>query len=134
MSCGIGLVTADVTSPYDPRPKPADTVDEAGGLRIVQQDDIARADHLSQARQVALQHAGVVLMLGGTEVGSGSQQSVQRIVNPLGDQEERRIGVEHQPPRVDAGAARIREQRLQHLGDATAVCGGVDVPHHPASQ
>jgi hypothetical protein len=130
----IGLVTADVATPHDVRTELAHTVNEPCGLRIMQQDDIASAHNRLQAGQVVLQDPRVMLMLGGTEIGSGSRDAMQRVVNPLGDREERRVGVEHHPPGVDAGAARIREQRLQHLCDTPAVWGGVDVPHDSVGQ
>ena len=44
------------------------------------------------------------------------------------------VAVENQPPGLDAGAPPVGEQRLQHLGDAAAVRGGVDVPDHPPGE
>ena len=48
--------------------------------------------------------------------------------------EELRRPLEHEPARVDAGAARVGEQRAQHLGDAAAVGGRVHAPDDPAGQ
>jgi hypothetical protein len=44
-------------------------------------------------------------------------------VDALGDREEVGVTLDHEPARVDAGAAHVREQRLQHLRDPAA-CGG----------
>ena len=41
------------------------------------------------------------------------------------------VAADHHPARVDAGAARVADQRAQHLGDAAAVRGRVDVPERP---
>ena len=53
---------------------------------------------------------------------------MQAVVQPLGDGEELRLAVQHQPPVLDLRAPAVRQQRLEHLGDAAAVGGGVDVP------
>jgi hypothetical protein len=42
------------------------------------------------------------------------------VVDPLRDLEEPGVAVDHHPPGIDTRAARIREQGLQELGDATA--------------
>jgi hypothetical protein len=131
---GITLVPADVATPYDVRAGLVDAADEAGGLRIVQQHDVARPYLLREAGLVLVKDPRVVLVLGGTELGPGVHGAVQRVVNPLCDREELRVGVEHQPPGVDTRAAGVSEQRLQHLRDATAVGSGIDVPHDPAGQ
>ena len=39
--------------------------------------------------------------------------------------------VDHHPARVKPTAARVADQRAQHLGDAAAVGGRVDVPERP---
>ena len=109
-------------------------VDEAGGLRIMQQHDVTRPDQLAQAGLVVFKRARIVLVLGGAEVVARERSAVQRVVKPLGDREERRIGVEHQPPSVDPRAASVSEQRLQHLRDATTVGSGIDIPHDPPGQ
>ena len=55
-------------------------------------------------------------------------------MNSLGDLEEVGIAPDHEPADVEAGSAAVGEQRLQHLGNAAAGRGGVDVQHRPASQ
>ena len=49
-------------------------------------------------------------------------------MDPLGDPEEVGVAADRRPSGVDAGAARVGEQRLQHLGHAAAARGRVDVP------
>jgi hypothetical protein len=75
-----------------------------------------------------------VVGLGGAEVPAVARRTVEEVVDPLGDGEELRVTAQHQPARVDPGAAAVGQQRRQHLRDATALPGGVDVPHHPAAQ
>ena len=55
-------------------------------------------------------------------------RAVERVVEALRDVEERRVAFDDEPPHVDAAAAREREQRLEHLGDAAADGGRADVP------
>jgi hypothetical protein len=56
---------------------------------------------------------------------------VQVIVDALRDPEELGIALDNRPTRVDAGAAGIGQQGLQHLGNPAAACGRVDVPDDP---
>ena len=44
------------------------------------------------------------------------------------------VARDHHPARVDPGAARVCEQRLEHLGHSPAAGGGVDVPHDAARE
>ena len=55
-------------------------------------------------------------------------------MDPLGDREEGGVALDHQPARVDTGAARVGEKGLEHLGDAAAGCGRVDIEHRVAGE
>src|SRR4051794_10470541 len=54
------------------------------------------------------------------------------VVDALGDLEVAGVALDDQPPRVDADAAGIREERLQELGDAASARRGVHVDNPPA--
>ncbi|MBW2419861.1 MAG: hypothetical protein JRH19_15045 [Deltaproteobacteria bacterium] len=57
---------------------------------------------------------------------------MEGVVQALGDAEELGIALDHHPARVDSGAARVAEQRLEHLRHTATHRGGVHVPHDPA--
>ncbi len=120
-------VETDVAAPDDARARALRRRDEGGGLGIVDYDDVSGADQREQLAGVLLSDALEVAALGGTELAAVSGGAVEAVVNPLRDREEVGISFDHEPARVDAGAARVREQCLEHLGNAAARPGGVDV-------
>ena len=61
-----------------------------------------------------------------------SGDSVQAVVGSLGDREEVRVAVEHEPIRIDSHTACVADQRLQHLCDAATCRSGVDVDDPPS--
>ena len=67
-------------------------------------------------------------MLGGTERTAVARVAVQAVVQALRDGEELRLAVEHEPPVLDARSPPVREQGLEHLGDAATVGRRVHVP------
>jgi hypothetical protein len=97
-------------------------------LRVVQDDDVVVSQSLRKARRVDAEHRFVVVARLRIERAAVTRRSVQVIVNSFGDGEEFGVALDHYPTRVDSRAARVREQRLQHLCDAAAGGGGVDVP------
>jgi hypothetical protein len=84
------------------------------------QDDVVTPHQRQEFLGVACQHALVVIALLLTKLATVSRRPVQPVVNPLGDREECRVPLDDQPPRVDAGAADIGQQRLEHLRHAAA--------------
>ena len=60
--------------------------------------------------------------------------SVESVVQALGDAEELGIAPDHQPSRIAPAAARVADQRTQHLRDAAALGGRVDVPERSRVQ
>ena len=93
-----------------------------------------RPDHLSDQLQVGRLDLLVVRRARVRPAGRRHPRAVQPVVQSLGDREELLIAVQHQPAGVDPGAAPVGQQRLQHLGDAATLGGGIDVPHDPAGQ
>src|SRR5664280_2190305 len=65
--------------------------------------------------------------LGAAQWAAVARPAADAVVDPLGDGEEPRVPVDHQPPSVDAEPHAGRYQSAQHLGDAAGL-GGVDVP------
>jgi hypothetical protein len=55
-------------------------------------------------------------------------EAVQPVVDPFGQAEEPLVGADHDPARVDRGAAGIGEQGHKHFGDAASMCRRADVP------
>jgi hypothetical protein len=100
----------------------------------VQQHDVRRR----HARGELLARGGgdplVDAALGLAERPAVARVAVQPVVNALGEVEEVRLAVHHDPAGVDSGALRVADQRAQHLGDAAAECGRVDVPEDTTAQ
>ena len=67
-------------------------------------------------------------VLGGTERPIIAPVPVQAVVQALRDGEELRLAVEHEPPVLDARSSPVRQQGLEHLGDAATVGRRVHVP------
>ena len=59
---------------------------------------------------------------------------MEPVVDSLGDPEKLLVTSDRQPAGIHPGPARIRQQRLQHLRNTPAACGGVDVPDHTPGQ
>ena len=130
-------VRSDVAPPDDRRAEPPERRSEAGGLRIVQDDDVARPDQPVDLARIRAQRPFVRLGLGGAQRPAVARRPVQAVVDPLRDVEERRVSLDHEPSRRDAAAAGVAQQRLEQLGDAAADRRRVDVDHcaraqHPA--
>ncbi len=107
---------------------------EPRGLRIVQEHDVLRLDPLDQLARVRLGRRLVDRTRAIVQRPSIAGGAVERVVDPLGQLEELRRSADDQPARVDAGAAGVAEQRLEHLGDAAAHGGAVDVPDDPVAE
>ena len=65
----------------------------------------------------------VEVALLGAERAAVAGVAVEVVVEALGQLEELGRLAQHDPARVDAGAADVGEQRAQHLGDAAARAG-----------
>jgi hypothetical protein len=100
----------------------------------VDDHDITRAHAFDQARQVVGEHLlvdGAGVVVEGATIAEGA---VQPVVEALGDGEEFGRALDHHPADVYAGAACVRDQRLEQLRDATAASRRVHVPHDPAGK
>ena len=106
----------------------AEAVDHACGLRVVEQHDVAGADQVGHLGDVGLEDTFVARSFSVAQGAAVAGVAVQQVVHALGDRKERRFAVEDQPAVLDLGATPVGEQRLEHLGDAAAMGGGVDVP------
>ena len=67
-------------------------------------------------------------VLGGTERPAVPRIPVQAVVQALRDGEEVRLAIEHEPAVLDARSSPVREQGLEHLGDAATVGRRVHMP------
>ena len=71
----------------------------------MQQNDITRPDERQHLVGVSPQRPLVVLALLVTERAAVAGRAVKAVVDPLGDGEELGIALDHQPARIDPGAA-----------------------------
>ena len=127
----VGRVDAHVRSPDHRRTRVEQPRDHAGRLRIVQQHDVRGANALRQQLGVRGACALVGGALGLAQPAAVALVSVQPVVQALGDAEELTVARRSPPSARRPTAARVADQRAQHLGDAAAVGGRVDVPQRP---
>ena len=125
----VGPVEADVTAPHRRAADVADRRDQAGRLRVVDDHHVLGLDELPELGGVALGHLVKDAARVVVEVAAIAGRAVQEVVDPLGEDEEVLVALDHHPARVDAGPARVGEQRDEHLGNAAAAGGRVDVPY-----
>ncbi len=128
----VGRVEPDVAAPDHRRAGRLQARDQPGGLRVVQHDDVAVGDGVAERVAAGLERGEVGLALLVAERAAVALGAVQLVVEALGDLEEALVALDHRPASVDAGAARVGQQRGQHLGHAAAAGGRVDVPDHAA--
>ena len=128
------LVGADVQPPDDPDARVAQRGRHPRRLRVVEDDRVVAARLLEQRRRAGARDLLVVPPLRGAERPAVALRAVQVVVEPLREGEELRVARQHEPAGVDARAARVREQRAEHLGDAAAGRGRVDAPDRPVPE
>ena len=100
----------------------------------MQQDDVARPDQRQQLVGVGAQGLLVVAPFGAAERAAVAGRAVKVVVNALRDLEEVRIALDDDPLGIDARTARIRQKSAEHLRDAAAGRGRVDVQHDAPGQ
>ncbi len=98
----------------------------------MQNDDVAVGDGVAELVAAGLERGEVGLALLVAERAAIALGAVQHVVEALGDLEEALVALDHGPARVDAGAARVGQQRGQHLGHPAAAGRRVDMPDHAA--
>ena len=125
----VGPVEPDVTAPHRRAADLADRGDQAGRLRVVDDHHVLGLDELPELGGIALGHLVEDAACVIAEIAAVSGRSVQEVVDPLGEDEEVLVALDHHPARVDAGPARVGEERDEHLGNAAALGGRVDVPY-----
>ena len=76
---------------------------DAGGLRVMQDDDVAIDDDRRELIDVSAHHILVVGRLMITKLSTIAGFSVQMVMDALGDGEELLVAIDHQPARVDIG-------------------------------
>ena len=121
----------DVASPDDLHPCFCKRSRQAGRLRIVKQDHVARLHESENAVGVCASNSSVVGSVVDTELAAVAGRSVQLIMDPFRDDEELRVSTHDQPVHIDAGSERVAHEHLQHLGDASTLGRRTDVPDCP---
>ena len=124
----VGRVAPDVTTPHDPDAGRPEAVDHACGLGVVQQHDVAAVDQGEHLGDVGADDPFVAGTLVLAEWTAVARVAMQQVVQALRDGEELRLAVEHEPPVLDLRPTPVREQRLEHLSDATTMRRRVDMP------
>ena len=113
-----------MATPY-PAPVVAPLLDEARGLGIVHDDHVARdrdrLEILGGRLAVGLEH----------RLGDCFRAAVQRVVEGLGDLEERRLALDDVPARLDAEFAEERHHPIEQFGHTAPNQRRVDVLEPP---
>ncbi len=89
----------------------------------MQDDGVLRPDLPEQLGGAGLEGRFVDGSLGVRNLKGAVCTSMQHGVEALGEPEELGLAADHNPPRVDARAQRIRDEGVQHLRDAATLCG-----------
>jgi hypothetical protein len=124
----VGDLEADMAAPQSHSAGRLDSRDESCGLGIVEEDNVARLDQLGQVARAVFEDLFVGLLLFRAQRITVTRVAVELVVQALGDREELGALPEHDPACIDSGVVRVREEAAQHLGDAAAETGRVDVP------
>jgi hypothetical protein len=125
----IGHLGADVAPPDHLGARLDRGSDQTQRLRVVQDHHVTGADVLQERRALPGADLVVVPTLLLSQRAAVAGGTVQTVVHPLGQGEEGRIACRDEPSRVHSGSSGVRDEAVQHLGDAPAGGGGVDVPH-----
>ena len=123
------LLDADMAPPHDVTAELLGVLGQPGRLGVVQDDDVARANVRRKCVALGGKRRLVDLVLARPERAAVTRSAIQMVVEPFGHIEEVRLSFDHEPAGVDPDAAHVSEQDVQHLGDASAGSGGVDVDH-----
>ena len=127
-SGAVGDVGADVAAPYRVGPRFTHGIREAGRLRSVEHDYVARADTVREVTARRPQRGLVQLAILCGVARGRLTRAVQVVVETFREPEELWVAVEHLPPRVDAGAAGVRGVRAHEHRDPSDARGRGDMP------
>ncbi len=94
-------VEPDVASPDDPGAELYERGDQAGRLRVVDEDDVPAPHGSPQPLEVLLGDQVVVRALGGPELATVARRPVETVVETLRDREELGVARDHEPVHVD---------------------------------
>ena len=129
-----GSIDSDMTPPHHVRTVPAQPGNEPGGLRIMQDGDVARPNECAQCDAIGIEIALVHRQLPFGERATVAAILVETMVQPFGDVEEAVGRADHEPSCVDSGAASVGKQAREEFGDTAAPRRGVDVPHRAPAE
>src|SRR5262245_5772151 len=120
-------VGTDVAAPDHHGPGSRERMREPRRLGIVEEDDVARPDESEELLGVRSKDLFIVAVLRGAEGAPVTRRAVEVVVDPLGDGEEAWVPFDDDPLGVNPRTAGVRQERAEHLRDAAAGRGGVDV-------
>lgn len=124
----------DVASPHDHDAPQLETRDQARRLRIMENDDVARSNALTQHPTVVREYALIVRDFVRAEPMSITIGAMQPVMDPFCDDEELLISFDDHPARSNAAAEGVAHKYRQHLGHTATRRRGVDVPHRTPGQ
>src|ERR1019366_6557679 len=116
----VALLMADMASPDDVHSCACERSRQAGSLRIVKENDVARSDEADYALGVSVSDPHVVGCLVSAEFTLVAGSAVQVIMDPLGYSEELGVPAQNQPMHITSGVERVANEHLEHFGDASA--------------
>ena len=106
-------VDAHVTNPLHAQPHVCEWAGKAGGLRIVQDRDVAGADEIEQRDELAAKHAHVHLSLLLSQGAAVTLGSMQPVVEPLRYPEEVLVSFDDDPSAPDPSFDQIAEELME---------------------
>ena len=124
----VGRVDAHMAHPDHVRPSRGQAGRQARGLWIVQHHDVARTHHRADRGHLVVHRRVVDGPLGCPEWATVAGHAVQPVMDALGDIEEGRLTVQHEPSRAHPLGCHVAEERMQQLGNPPALGRGIDVP------
>ena len=126
---------ADVTSPQHDGAGGLQGRHQPGRLRIVQDDDVGGPDlWRDRARRWPTCTDSYAAASASPSDASVTGNTVETVVDALGDREELGVTGDDEPAHRHADAEDVADQHLQHLGHSPAGGRRVDVPHRAASE
>jgi hypothetical protein len=129
----IRRVATYVTAPHHGGTGCPRGASKTGSLWIVQDDDVAGCQRRQPSR-IGSHHFVVPVVLGGPQRAAVAIRPVQPIVDALRDLEEPAVSIDDDPLRVDAHPARICQEGLQELRDASTTRRRVHIQDAPSRE
>jgi len=100
----------------------------------VHHHDIPGTDERSKGFELACRGGSIVAAFGIPQRATIAEDTVEPVVDPFRDLEERWLRLDHEPARWDPIVCKVPEVGTEDLSDATTLDRGIDVPHTTIAQ